>query len=88
MTGEGKASPSWATHFLARPLTGPRASTSLSGTPHYVAPERIRGVETGGCPHTAIVGLREYLRRRPNAQDAAALRDKLLSLQRQHGSLN
>jgi eukaryotic-like serine/threonine-protein kinase len=28
---------------LARPLTGPRASTSLSGTPHYVAPERIRG---------------------------------------------
>jgi hypothetical protein len=28
---------------LARSLTASRASTSLSGTPHYVAPERIRG---------------------------------------------
>src|ERR1041385_5540809 len=28
---------------LARSLTVSRASTSLSGTPHYVAPERIRG---------------------------------------------
>jgi predicted Ser/Thr protein kinase len=28
---------------LARSLVASRASTSLSGTPHYVAPERIRG---------------------------------------------
>jgi predicted Ser/Thr protein kinase len=28
---------------LARSLNASRASTSLSGTPHYVAPERIRG---------------------------------------------
>src|SRR5262249_21795710 len=28
---------------LARSLTASRMSTSLSGTPHYVAPERIRG---------------------------------------------
>jgi regulator of sirC expression with transglutaminase-like and TPR domain len=40
------------------------------------------------CPHGAIVALQEYLRRRPNAQDVPALREKLLNLKQQYGRLN
>jgi hypothetical protein len=39
---------------LARPLTG-KANTSLSGTPHYVAPERIRG--EAATPSSDVYGV-------------------------------
>lgn len=45
---------------LARPLTGPRASTSLSGTPHYVAPERIRGEPASPASDVYGVGILLY----------------------------
>jgi predicted Ser/Thr protein kinase len=45
---------------LARPLTGPRASTSLSGTPHYVAPERIRGEPASPSSDVYGVGILMY----------------------------
>jgi eukaryotic-like serine/threonine-protein kinase len=45
---------------LARPLTGPRASTSLSGTPHYVAPERIRGEPASPSSDVYGVGILLY----------------------------
>lgn len=40
---------------LARSLTASRASTSLSGTPHYVAPERIRGEPAS--PQSDVYGI-------------------------------
>jgi predicted Ser/Thr protein kinase len=40
---------------LARSLNASRASTSLSGTPHYVAPERIRGEPAS--PSSDVYGL-------------------------------
>ena len=40
---------------LARSLIASRASTSLSGTPHYVAPERIRGEPAS--PASDVYGL-------------------------------
>lgn len=40
---------------LARSTTSGRNTTSLSGTPHYVAPERIRGERAG--PQSDIYGL-------------------------------
>lgn len=45
---------------LARPLSGPRASTSLSGTPHYVAPERIRGEAASPSSDVYGVGILLY----------------------------
>jgi predicted Ser/Thr protein kinase len=45
---------------LARPLSGPRASTSLSGTPHYVAPERIRGEPASPSSDVYGVGILLY----------------------------
>ncbi len=45
---------------LARPLTGPRASTSFSGTPHYVAPERIRGEPASPSSDVYGVGILLY----------------------------
>lgn len=45
---------------LARPMTGPRASTSLSGTPHYVAPERIRGEPASPSSDVYSVGILLY----------------------------
>jgi eukaryotic-like serine/threonine-protein kinase len=45
---------------LARPMSGPRASTSLSGTPHYVAPERIRGEPASPSSDVYGVGILLY----------------------------
>ena len=45
---------------LARPLVASRASTSLSGTPHYVAPERIRGEPASPASDVYGVGILLY----------------------------
>ncbi len=45
---------------LARSLTASRASTSLSGTPHYVAPERIRGEPASPSSDVYGVGILMY----------------------------
>jgi eukaryotic-like serine/threonine-protein kinase len=45
---------------LARPMSGPRATTSLSGTPHYVAPERIRGEPASPASDVYGVGILLY----------------------------
>ena len=45
---------------LARSLTASRASTSLSGTPHYVAPERIRGEPASPASDVNGVGILLY----------------------------
>src|SRR5262249_8928968 len=45
---------------LARSLTASRASTSLSGTPHYVAPERIRGEPASPSSDVDGVGILLY----------------------------
>ncbi|HEY0194076.1 MAG TPA: serine/threonine-protein kinase, partial [Kofleriaceae bacterium] len=45
---------------LARSLTSSRASTSLSGTPHYVAPERIRGEPASPASDVYGVGILLY----------------------------
>ena len=45
---------------LARPLVATRASTSLSGTPHYVAPERIRGEPASPSSDVYGVGILLY----------------------------
>jgi len=45
---------------LARSLTASRASTSLSGTPHYVAPERIRGQPASPASDVYGVGILLY----------------------------
>jgi serine/threonine-protein kinase len=45
---------------LARPLVTTRASTSLSGTPHYVAPERIRGEPASPASDVYGVGILLY----------------------------
>ncbi|MCX5742543.1 MAG: serine/threonine-protein kinase [Proteobacteria bacterium] len=45
---------------LARSLTATRASTSLSGTPHYVAPERIRGEPASPSSDVYGVGILLY----------------------------
>jgi eukaryotic-like serine/threonine-protein kinase len=45
---------------LARSLTTSRASTSLSGTPHYVAPERIRGEPASPSSDVYGVGILLY----------------------------
>jgi predicted Ser/Thr protein kinase len=45
---------------LARSLTASRASTSLSGTPHYVAPERIRGEPASPSSDVYGVGILLY----------------------------
>src|SRR5205823_7187466 len=45
---------------LARPLVGTRGSTSLSGTPHYVAPERIRGEPASPASDVYGVGILLY----------------------------
>lgn len=45
---------------LARSLIASRASTSLSGTPHYVAPERIRGEPASPASDVYGVGILLY----------------------------
>ena len=45
---------------LARSLTASRLSTSLSGTPHYVAPERIRGEPASPSSDVYGVGILLY----------------------------
>jgi predicted Ser/Thr protein kinase len=45
---------------LARSLTASRASTSLSGTPHYVAPERIHGEPASPASDVYGVGILLY----------------------------
>ena len=45
---------------LARSLVASRASTSLSGTPHYVAPERIRGEPASPASDLYGVGILLY----------------------------
>jgi predicted Ser/Thr protein kinase len=45
---------------LARSLVASRASTSLSGTPHYVAPERIRGEPASPASDVYSVGILLY----------------------------
>jgi len=45
---------------LARPLVAARVSTSLSGTPHYVAPERIRGEPASPASDVYGVGILLY----------------------------
>ncbi|TMQ15509.1 MAG: serine/threonine protein kinase [Deltaproteobacteria bacterium] len=45
---------------LARSLNASRASTSLSGTPHYVAPERIRGEPASPASDVYGVGILLY----------------------------
>jgi serine/threonine-protein kinase len=45
---------------LARSLTASRASTALSGTPHYVAPERIRGQPASPASDVYGVGILLY----------------------------
>ncbi len=45
---------------LARSLIASRASTSLSGTPHYVAPERIRGAPASPASDVYGVGILLY----------------------------
>src|SRR5207248_4406811 len=45
---------------LARPRTAARMSTSLSGTPHYVAPERIRGEPASPSSDVYGVGILLY----------------------------
>jgi predicted Ser/Thr protein kinase len=45
---------------LARSLVATRASTSLSGTPHYVAPERIRGEPASPASDVYGVGILMY----------------------------
>ncbi|HEY0251305.1 MAG TPA: serine/threonine-protein kinase [Kofleriaceae bacterium] len=45
---------------LARSLVASRASTSLSGTPHYVAPERIRGEPASPASDVYGVGILLY----------------------------
>jgi predicted Ser/Thr protein kinase len=45
---------------LARSLVAARASTSLSGTPHYVAPERIRGEPASPSSDVYGVGILLY----------------------------
>ncbi|MDX2092111.1 MAG: protein kinase [Kofleriaceae bacterium] len=45
---------------LARSLVASRASTSLSGTPHYVAPERIRGEPASPSSDVYGVGILLY----------------------------
>ena len=45
---------------LARSMTASRAQTSLSGTPHYVAPERIRGEPASPSSDVYGVGILLY----------------------------
>ncbi len=45
---------------LARSLTASRMSTSLSGTPHYVAPERIRGEPASPSSDVYGIGILLY----------------------------
>lgn len=45
---------------LARPLVGTRGSVALSGTPHYVAPERIRGEPASPASDVYGIGILTY----------------------------